>query len=113
VKEEEKTMSNLYKITNWKRLILAFLIAPWMTPLVLYMIESVNGRVILQLDILVLVLYIGLIANVVTAIFGIQAYFLYRKLRWSNILLFVLGGGIIGYVVSFFFVPYVVRDLLD
>mgnify|MGYP001233834819 CR=1 FL=1 len=96
-------MSNLYEVTNWMRLILAFLIAPWMTPLVLFMIESISGRMILQLDFLVFFLYVGLIANVVTAIFGIPAYLLYRKLKWSNILLFVLGGGIIGYAVSIFF----------
>ncbi len=106
-------MTNLYEVTSWKRLILAFLIAPWMTPLVLFMIESIGGRVILQLDLLAFFLYVGLIANVVTAIFGIPAYLLYRKLKWSNILLFILGGGIIGYIVSFLVSPNGVRDLLD
>jgi hypothetical protein len=106
-------MINLFETTNWKRLILAFLIAPWMTPLMCFMNESISSRVNLQLESFVFFLYVGLIANVAMVIFGIPAYLIYRKFKWSNILLFVLGGGIIGYIVSFFVGPNGVRDLLD
>jgi hypothetical protein len=37
-----------------------------------------------------------------TAALGIPAYFLFRALKWSNVLLFVLGGAVIAFIFSFF-----------
>ena len=37
-----------------------------------------------------------------TVLFGIPAYFLYRALNLSHVVLFVLGGAVIGFIVSLF-----------
>jgi len=44
----------------------------------------------------------GVFAYGATIIFGIPALLLYRWLRWTNVILFVGGGALIGLLVSMF-----------
>ena len=84
-----------------RRIILAFLVAPLMTPVVFIVVDSVRGLSHMPERILGYFLLYGPFAYLATAIFGIPAYFLFRALRWNNALLFVLGGAVIGLIVSF------------
>ena len=77
------------------RVVLAFLVAPLMTPLFFAVYSYAQGTV--QLFTLW-----GLFAYGATALFGIPAYFIYRALGWSHVALFILGGAVIGFVVSLF-----------
>lgn len=91
-------MSNLYEVTNWKRLITAFLAAPLITPLVLIFAEILDGALNLHQNYFGSFLFYGIYAYLAATIFGIPAYLLYRKMRWSNFMLFVVGGGMIGWI---------------
>jgi hypothetical protein len=89
-----------------KRTILAFLIAPLITPLVFcasdLMFRSFGPKfpIPLAFDPTLYVL-IGVYAYLVTAVLGVPMYFLFCALRLRNMLLFALGGAVIGAIVSF------------
>ena len=82
------------------KLILAFLIAPLVTPLVImstsllleppFPLEEVGSWFIA----------VAVFAYLATAVFGIPAFLIYRWLKWTHPLLYVLGGGVIGAAVS-------------
>lgn len=44
----------------------------------------------------------GLFAYLATLLFGVPALFIYRFFRVSNVILFVIGGAVIGFIVSLF-----------
>ena len=87
------------------RTILAFLAAPLITPLVFLMVSliwkvfSPNYPITLPFD-LTLYLVIAVYAYVVTAIFGVPAFFVFRALRLSSAVLFAVAGALIGFAVS-------------
>src|SRR3982750_2324390 len=84
------------------RIILAFLIAPLMTPVVFIVAALVQGNFHMPEQILSYSQLYGLFAYLATAIFGIPAFFIYRALKWSNVFLFIMGGAVIGFIVSLF-----------
>jgi hypothetical protein len=77
------------------RIIIAFLIAPLMTPLVFTIFEYLNENSPLFLA-------YGIVAYLAVIILGIPAFFFYRELKWTNVFLFILGGAVIGFIVSLF-----------
>ena len=86
------------------RIIVAFLVAPLMTPIVFIIAALVNGVFDMPEQIPGYFLLYGSFAYLAATIFGIPAYFLYRALDWTNILLFIVGGAIIGFMFSFFII---------
>jgi Zn-dependent protease with chaperone function len=90
---------------SWKRTILAFLVGPVITPLNFLTVNLVSQILSptypwgLALDPWFYI-FVGVYAYLAAAIFGLPFYFLFRALRGTNIVLFALGGGIIGFSVS-------------
>src|SRR5262249_33524848 len=84
------------------RTIAAFLIAPLMTPVV-FMAYDFSRHVLLDFQqVPFYFLTYGVFAYGATLIFGIPALLLYRWLDWTNVVLFVVGGVLIGLLVSMF-----------
>jgi hypothetical protein len=89
-----------------KRTILAFLVAPLMTPLVfcasdlMFRFFGPKYPIPIAFDPTLYIL-IGVYAYLATAVFGVPMYFLFRALHLRNMLLFVVGGAVIGSIVSF------------
>lgn len=48
---------------------------------------------------------LGFVAYLTVLFFGIPAYLRYRSLRWTNPLIFLLGGGVIGFIVPLILIP--------
>ena len=89
-----------------KRVIIAFVLAPLMTPLVLTIFDYAEGYVS-SFGVYALFAYLAII------VLGLPAFLAYRALRWTNPFLFVFGGALIGYVVSLFiFEGYRVKEHL-
>jgi hypothetical protein len=91
-----------YEVMRVGRIILAFLVAPLVTPVVFIVEASLSRGLPLSEQIPGYFLLYGLFAYIATAALGIPAYFLFRALRWSSVILFVLGGGAIAFIFSFF-----------
>ena len=82
------------------RIIIAFLVAPLMTPVVLLGADHLHGAPFnLSRDFGLFVVVAGF-AYAATALFGVPAFFIFRANRWTNVLLYVLVGGLIGLLVS-------------
>ncbi|MBA2706095.1 MAG: hypothetical protein H0U60_19855 [Blastocatellia bacterium] len=81
---------------------MAFLVSPLVTPVVFIAEAALARGVPLSEQVPGYFLLYGSFAYLATAALGIPAYFLFRALKWSNILLFVLGGAAIGFIFSFF-----------
>ncbi len=89
-----------------KRLIIAFTVSPLVTPLVLSVFDYTEGYYS-SFGVYALFAYLAVL------LFGLPAFLIYRALRWTNSVLFVLGGGLIGYLVSMFiFEGYRVKEHL-
>jgi hypothetical protein len=84
------------------RTIVAFLIAPLMTPLVLLGADQLRGAAFNLSEQLGAFVFLSGFAYAATVVFGVPAYFLYRALNWSQVALFILGGAVIGFIVSLF-----------
>jgi hypothetical protein len=84
------------------RIILAFLVAPLVTPVVFIVEASLSRSLPLSEQILSYFLLYGLFAYLATAALGIPGYFLFRALKWSNVLFFLFGGAVIAFIFSFF-----------
>jgi hypothetical protein len=95
-------MLNFYEDINGKKIFLAFLTAPLMTPFMFMVVGFMDGNLSLPSDIPRYLVPYGVFAYLATILFGVPAFFLFRALRWSHTLLFVLGGAVIGFIVSFF-----------
>jgi hypothetical protein len=72
------------------RIGLAFLLAPWATPLTFMTQESARHRVVFFV--------FGLVAYFVTLVFGMPAFLIYRYFRIRNVLWFAFGGAAIGLI---------------
>jgi hypothetical protein len=81
------------------RTIIAFLVAPLMTPIVI-MAYDLSRHVLIDAPFYFLTY--GVFAYLATIIFGIPALLFFRWLRWTNVILFVAGGAFIGLLVSMF-----------
>jgi hypothetical protein len=89
-----------------KRVIVAFIVSPLMTPLVLSVFDYTEGYYS-SFGVYALFAYLAVL------LFGLPAFLIYRALGWTNSSLFVLGGGLIGYLVSMFiFEGYRVKEHL-
>ena len=89
-----------------RRQIIAFIVSPLMTPLVLSVLDYTEGYVS-SFAVYALFAYLAVL------LFEFPAFLIYRALRWTNPLLFILGGGLIGYFVSMFiFEGYRVKEHL-
>jgi len=92
---------------NRGRIIIAFLVAPLVTPVVLELFARLEGSSTFPF-------ITGVVAYLATIVFGVPAFFIYRALKWTNVFLFVLGGAIIGFVVTLFvFESYTVEYFLQ
>jgi hypothetical protein len=78
---------------NHMRVILAFLIAPLMTPVSFMTFDLVRGRLLSLSETSSYFVTFGPYAYVATAVFGIPTFFLFRTVRWTNAILFVTAGG--------------------
>ena len=76
-----------------RRVIVAFLVAPLTTPLALTVFNYARGYASL-------VLGYATFAYLAAIVLGVPAFLVYRALKWTNIFLFVLGGALIGIIVS-------------
>jgi len=84
------------------RTIIAFLVAPLMTPIVI-MAYDLSRHVLIDVQQVPSYFWIyGVFAYLATIIFGIPALLFFRWLRWTNVFLFVAGGALIGLLVSMF-----------
>ena len=84
------------------RVVLAFLVAPLMTPVVFMAFDLFEGRLVLLNQVPFYFMTYGVFAYLATAVFGTGAFFLFRLFKWNNVILFVAGGAMIGLVVSLF-----------
>jgi hypothetical protein len=75
------------------------MVAPLVTPVVILLGASRAARIPPQ-NVPALFLLVTEFAYLAAFMFGIPAFFAYRKLRWSHPLLYLLGGGVIGFLVS-------------
>ena len=92
---------------NPRRIFIAFLIAPLVTPVVLETFARLEGSPTFPFATWV-------VAYLAAIVFGVPAFFIYRALKWTNVFLFVLGGAIIGFVVTLFvFESYTVEYFLQ
>ena len=88
-----------------KRTILAFLIAPLMTPLffgayhLLYALFGPEYPIGFGFHPWIYA-FIGVYAYLVTVVFGVPAFFIFRASGWTNVFSFVGVGAFIGFVVS-------------
>src|SRR5437588_4991997 len=84
------------------RTIAAFLFAPLMTPIVIMAYDLFRHVLLDFRQVPFYFMAYGAFAYVATLLFGIPALLLFRWLRWTNILLFIMGGAVIGLIVSMF-----------
>jgi hypothetical protein len=84
-----------------QRLIPALLIAPLMTPLT-FVVTVVSRRSVPPSSSIIPVVFALYtpFAYTATVIFGIPMLFLFRRLRWKNPFLFIVGGVLIGFVTA-------------
>jgi hypothetical protein len=85
---------------NPARVIIAFGVAPLMTPIVLLGVARGDGPPFSLKRDLALFVFVAGFAYVATALFGVPAFFLFRTKRWTNVFLYVFVGGLIGLAVS-------------
>jgi len=91
-------------MSNQTRVTTAFLISPVATPMVFMLDAALRGRFSFEDVPYYLVLH-GFFAYLAALLFGLPTYLIYRALRWTSPLLFVLCGALIGLLVSFLFIP--------
>ena len=91
-------------MSNQTRITVAFLISPLATPMVFMLDAALRGRFSVE-DVPFYLAINGFFAYLAVLLFGFPAYFIYRALRWTSPLLFVLCGGLIGFIVSLLFIP--------
>ena len=82
------------------RTIVAFLIAPLMTPLVLLGADQLRGGPFNLSEQLGGFVIVSGFAYAATGVFGVPAFFLLRAKRWTNVFLYVIVGGLLGFLVS-------------
>jgi hypothetical protein len=82
------------------RIIVAYLIAPLISPLVFIAAYLSHGMLFNLGELPFYFLIVGGFAYGATALFGIPAFLLFRAKRWTNVLLYMLVGGFIGLLVS-------------
>jgi hypothetical protein len=86
------------------RVTAAFLISPLATPLIFMFAAARQGTFSFG-DVLAYLVVHGFFAYLAVLLFGFPAYLIFRALRWSSPLLFMLCGGLIGFLVSLLFIP--------
>ena len=84
------------------RTIAAFLFAPLMTPVVIMAYDLFRHVLVDFRQVPFYFMTYGAFAYLATILFGIPALLLFRWLRWANVILFIVGGSLIGLVVSMF-----------
>jgi hypothetical protein len=82
------------------RIILAFLVAPLMTPLVLLGADQLHGAQFNLPEQFGAFIFVGGFAYAATLLFGLPVFFLFRTKSWTNVFLYVLVAGLIGLLVS-------------
>ena len=90
-------------MTTNSRVVLGFFLAPLMTPL--WFIASAlafgSGPVRLG-DVEVFFAITGIYAYAATLVFGVPVFFLYRSFKIKSFIFFIIGGGVIGVIMSWF-----------
>jgi hypothetical protein len=89
-------------MTTQVRITIAFLISPLATPFVLMLMASQQGVFRLR-DAPAYIIVHGFFAYLAVMLFGYPVFTLYRQMRWTNPLLFMLFGGFIGFLASIMF----------
>ena len=92
-------------------LILAFIVAPLATPLVLLGADGLHGMPFWDLGAFV---FVAAFAYSATILFGVPSFFLFRAKHWNDVFLYALFGGLIGLLVSVILdhrVPFSVMNL--
>ena len=89
-------------MTKQARIKTAFLISPLVTPFV-FMLMAAQQGVFLFRDAPAYIIVHGFFAYLAVLLFGYPAFVIYRALRWTNPLLFMLFGGLIGFLASIMF----------
>ena len=71
-----------------------------MTPVVFITADAISGE--LHSKQVWLYFFVeGSFAYLAVLLFGVPAYLLYRTMRWTSVISFVLGGSLIGFLVSY------------
>lgn len=91
-------------MSSQTRVTAAFLIAPLATPLVFMLMEAQQGTFALC-DAPAHLVVDGFFAYLAVLLFGFPLYLIFRALRWTSPLLFLLCGAFIGFLVSILFIP--------
>jgi hypothetical protein len=91
-------------MTKQARVTTAFLLSPLATPLVFMLDSTLRGRLSFEEIPLYFVLH-GFFAYLAVLLFGLPAFFIYHALRWTSSLIFLLCGGLVGFVISLLFIP--------
>ena len=85
-----------------RRIILAYVLAPLVTPLGYLALAVVGGEFRSWADVPPLLGYIGLFAYSAAILLGVPLLLFYRRLHWTNWMPFTLGGAAIGFAVGLF-----------
>ncbi|HEV7905804.1 MAG TPA: hypothetical protein VGO96_18335 [Pyrinomonadaceae bacterium] len=89
-------------MTTQARIKSAFLISPLVTPFVLMLMAWQQGTFQFR-DAPAYIIVHGFFAYAAVMLFGYPVFTLYRQMRWTNPLLFMLFGGLIGFLASIMF----------
>ena len=97
----EPLKRNVRFLMRYRRIILALLVSPLMTPLTFLLAfifrssppPSASGVPV------IFALYTPF-AYAATAVLGIPMFFVFRALKWTNVLAYILGGAVIGLVTA-------------
>ena len=89
-----------YVSMSTARIIIAFMVAPVMTPVVLLGADHLHGAPFNLSEDFGLFVAVAGFAYAAAALFGIPAFFLFRAYRWTGVFLYVLVGALIGLLVS-------------
>jgi hypothetical protein len=91
-------------MSNQTRIMAAFLLSPLATPLVFMLAATMRGTFSFE-DVPLYLAFQGFFAYLAVLLFGFPAYLFFRTRRWSSPLLFMLCGGLIGFLVSILLIP--------
>src|SRR5215204_4137333 len=84
-----------------KRVTAAFSISPLATPVVFFAFDAVRGETLSE-QIVTAFFLESFVACLAVSVLGVPAYLLYRSMRWTSVISFMVGGGANALLIAIF-----------